>query len=153
MLPVRPIFLLAWAFFDIYSELEIAAKLFVAEACSRKAADFKALDLANYIDSKYYELTNANKSDHELIRSERMCRLDLRRWGCRFESNTQRPYFKGHDRTDVLAYREKFLDYFLSRKNNYHLVNVGDQPTWSVPTHQPKILICMFRYQIHRNVT
>jgi hypothetical protein len=139
------------SFFDIYPELEIAAKLFVAEACSRKSADFKALDLANYIDSQYYEITNTIKSNNELIRSERMCRLDMRRWGCRFESNSQRPYFQGHDRVDVLAYRKEFLSYFLSRKNNYYLVNIGDQPTWSILTQQPRILICKFRHQIHRN--
>ncbi|CAF1305646.1 unnamed protein product [Didymodactylos carnosus] len=67
------------SFFDVHPELEIAAKLYVAEACSQKSAVFKALDLANYIDSQYYELTNTNKSNNELIRSERMCRLDLRR--------------------------------------------------------------------------
>ena len=78
-----------------------------------------------------------------------MCRLDLRRWGCKFESNTQRPYFQGHDRADVLAYRKEFLSYFLSRKNDYYLVNIGDQPIWSIPTQQPRILICKFEYQIH----
>ncbi|CAF1552361.1 unnamed protein product, partial [Didymodactylos carnosus] len=138
------------SFFDVPPELEIPAKLYVAEASSQKSTVFKALDVSNYIDSQYYELTNTNKSNNELIRSERMCRLDMRRWECKFESNTQRPYFQGHDRADVLAYRKEFLSYFLSRKNNYYLVNIGDQPIWSIPTQQPRILICKFEYQIHK---
>ena len=132
------------SFFDIYPELETAAKSFAYEGCSRKAADFTVSELADFIDSQYYEIMNTRKIDNKLIRSIPMCRLDLRRWGCKFEANTQRPYFEGHDRIDVLAYREKFLDYFLSKKNNYYLVSGDDQPTWCTPTQEPRILICAF---------
>jgi hypothetical protein len=133
------------SFFDLYPELEVDAKLFVADACSRKSADFRSIDLANYIDSSYYKLTNRTKCQNELIRSEKMCRWDLRRWGYRFDLNTQRPYYKGHDRADVLAYREKFLDYFLSKKHHYYLVGAGDHPDWCIPTQQPRILICKIK--------
>jgi hypothetical protein len=133
------------SFFDVYPELEIDAKLFVADACSSKLADFKSVNLANYIDSSYYKLTQTKKCQKELIRSEAMCRLDLRRWGYRFDLNTQRPYFKGHDRPDVLAYRVKFLEYFLSKKQHYYLLESGDRPSWLVPTTQPRIIICKLK--------
>jgi hypothetical protein len=60
------------AFFDVYPKIEMAAKVFVAEACSRKSADFTAGDVATFIDSYYYASTNSTKADDELIRSERM---------------------------------------------------------------------------------
>ncbi|CAF4761318.1 unnamed protein product, partial [Rotaria magnacalcarata] len=66
------------SFFDEYPELETEAKLFVADACSKKSSDFKAIHMANFIDSSYYTLLNTSKCQNELIRSERMCRLDLR---------------------------------------------------------------------------
>jgi hypothetical protein len=55
------------SFFDIYSELEVDAKSFVAAACSQNAADLKSIDLANYIDSSYCKLTNTKKYQNELI--------------------------------------------------------------------------------------
>ena len=55
---------------------------FVVQACSQKSTEFKAADLAQFIDIKYYELTEIKKqTGDDLIRSERSCRLDLRRWG------------------------------------------------------------------------
>lgn len=45
------------SFFDIYPELENMAKLFTLEACKRKSASFTALELAQYLDKQYYELT------------------------------------------------------------------------------------------------
>ena len=129
-------------FCDIYPELETAAKSFALEACGRKSADFKTSELAGFVDSEYYKLTNTEKLTDKLIRSVEMCRLDLKRWGCKFEANTQRPYFEGHDRIDVLSYREKFLDYFLSKKSNYYLLGAGDQPLWCVPVKEPRILMC-----------
>lgn len=129
-------------FYDIFPELEIEAKSFVVEACSRKTADFTVADLAKFVDSKYYEATGTAKVDAALIRSEQSCRLDLRRWGARFEANSQRPYFEGHERPDVVAHRKQFLEYFLDRKENYHTVTDGDQPVWHSPTKNPCVLIC-----------
>ncbi|CAF1178501.1 unnamed protein product [Rotaria sordida] len=45
------------SFYDMFSDIEADAKAFVFQACSRKAADFKTIDLAQSIDEKYYELT------------------------------------------------------------------------------------------------
>ena len=58
------------SFYDVYSKIEIDTKLFVADACSKKSANFTSIDLAKYIDTLYYKLTNTTKDQNELIRSE-----------------------------------------------------------------------------------
>ena len=39
------------SFYDVYSEIEIDAKLFVADACSKKSANFTSIDFAKHIDT------------------------------------------------------------------------------------------------------
>ena len=52
------------------------------------------------------------KTENDLMRLERSCRLDLRRWGAKFEANSQRLHFEGHERDDVVMYRNEFNNYF-----------------------------------------
>ncbi|CAF4453872.1 unnamed protein product [Didymodactylos carnosus] len=91
------------SFYDTYPELEMDAKAFAIQGCSQKAANFTAGHLARFIDDKYYEITQSKKSEEGLVRSEKSCRLDLRRWRAKFQPNSQRPYFEGHERADVVA--------------------------------------------------
>ncbi|CAF3154222.1 unnamed protein product [Rotaria sp. Silwood2] len=132
------------SFYDTFPEIEADARAFVVQACSQKSADFKAADLAQFIDTKYYELTRIEKrTEDDLIRSERSCRLDLRRWGAKFEANSQRPYFEGHERNDVVEHRNEFINYFLTHKDFYYTITDGDTPMWNMPTQNPpRILIC-----------
>jgi len=135
------------SFYDTFPEIETDARSFVVQACSQKSGDFKAVALAEFIDTKYYELTGIKKQcDGDLIRSERSCRLDLRRWGAKFEANSQRPYFEGHERDDVVKHRHEFINYFLKHKDFYYTITDGEKPTWKTPTESPhKILICKHR--------
>ncbi|CAF4940588.1 unnamed protein product [Rotaria sp. Silwood1] len=114
-------------------------------ACSQKSADFKAADLAQFIDTKYYELTGIKKQIGDgLIRSERSCRLNLRRWGAKFEANSQCPYFEGYDRDDVVKHRNEFVNYFMEHKDFYYTVTDGDTPKWNIPRQSPyRILLCI----------
>lgn len=132
------------SFYDTFPEIEADARSFVVQACSQKSGDFKAADLAQFIDETYYELTGIKKqSGDDLIRSERSCRLDLRRWEAKFEANSQRPYFEGHERDDVVKNRNEFINYFLTHKDFYYTITDGDTPMWKIPTQNPhKILIC-----------
>ncbi|CAF4162772.1 unnamed protein product [Rotaria sordida] len=87
------------SFYDTFPEIEGDARAFVVQICSQKSVEFKAADLAQFIDTKYYELTGIKKQiGNDLIRSERSCRLDLRRWKAKFETNSQRLYFEGHQK-------------------------------------------------------
>ena len=80
------------------------------------------MHLPQFIDRKFYELTGTqNKSSDDLIRSERSCRLDLRRWGAKFEANTQRPYVESHEREDVVKHRNEFINYVFSTTSRYLL--------------------------------
>ena len=80
------------------------------------------MHLPQFIDRKFYELTGTQKkSSDDLIRSERSCRLDLRRWGAKFEANTQRPYFESHEREDVIKHRNEFINYVFSTTSRYLL--------------------------------
>jgi hypothetical protein len=45
------------SFFDVFPEMEAMGKLFALEGCQRKAASFTSLELAQYLDKQYYELT------------------------------------------------------------------------------------------------
>lgn len=132
------------SFYDMFPDIEADAKAFVIQACSQKSGEFKALDLAQFIDKTYYELTGIKKqSGDDLIRSERSCRLDLRRWGAKFEANSQRPYFEGHERDDVVKHRNEFINYFLAHKDFYYTITDGETPMWNIPTQNPhRTLIC-----------
>ncbi|CAF4578463.1 unnamed protein product [Rotaria socialis] len=105
-------------FFDVFPELENMAKLYALEGCQRKAASFTSLELAQYVDKQYYDFTGETKVTNDLIRSEKACRLDLRRWGCRFEKNTAKPYWAGDERSDVVEARKQFVQYFLTKKGS-----------------------------------
>ncbi|CAF4503702.1 unnamed protein product, partial [Didymodactylos carnosus] len=131
------------SFYDTFPETEADAKAFVVQACSQKSGKFKALDLAQFIDEKYYELTGIKKQiGGDFIRSERSCRLDLRRWGAKFEANSQRPYFEGHERDDVVKHRNEFIGYFLAHKDYYDTITDGEIPMWKIPIQNPlRILI------------
>ena len=114
------------SFYDIFPELETKEKAFVSESCSRKSADFTVVDLSNFVDMKFYQLTQKVKVSDVLVRSVESCRLDLRRWGAKFRQNSQRPYFEGHERSDVVAHRREFITHFLQRKGQYYTITDGD---------------------------
>ncbi|CAF1525964.1 unnamed protein product [Adineta steineri] len=131
------------SFYDAFPDIELSAKSYSVERCAAKAASFDAFQLAKFINEQFYILTSSKQdSNDSLIRSVQSCRLDLRRWGARFESNSQRPYFEGHERQDVVQHRTDFLQHFLPRKNLYYLISEGTKPKWQIPTvKRPVILI------------
>jgi hypothetical protein len=62
------------SFYDIYPEIEVDAKAFVAEKCSQKSGEFKAMDLVRFINEKYCELNDIDEQvGGGYIRSERSC--------------------------------------------------------------------------------
>lgn len=130
--------------FDVFPELETEAKAFAIDACSRKTADFTIFELADFIDKKFYELTQTAKASDSLVHSVESCRLDLRRWGAKFRANSQRPYFEGHERPDVVAHRQEFVTYFRERKDQYYTITEGDQPIWQIPSRNATVLICKY---------
>ncbi|CAF0819526.1 unnamed protein product [Didymodactylos carnosus] len=128
-------------FYDLYPEIEIEARAFAVEACSRKAASFTVQELAQYIDSKFYELYGLKKTGSGLVRSVESVRLDLRKWGIHYSANGLRPYFLGHERPDVIECRKKIIDYFLARENMYYRLTDDEQPEWIKPTSPTPVIL------------
>ncbi|CAF2033495.1 unnamed protein product [Rotaria magnacalcarata] len=129
-------------FYDCFPKIETDAKQYIVDRCSEKSADFTANDLAVFIDKKFYEITQTAKSGSSgLIRSVPSCRLDLRKWGARFENNSQRPYFEGHERLDVVEHRSQFIDYFLQRKDYYYTISDSENPAWQIPKLSPPCIL------------
>ena len=124
-------------FYDLFPELETEAKAFVVESCFRESAAFSAVDLAKYIDKRFYEITQTSKINDILVCSVESCRIDLRGWDAKFKPNSQCPYFEGHERQDVIKNREEFVSYFFTRKDRYYTVSDGEQPMWNIPIGKP----------------
>lgn len=131
------------SFYDVYPDIETEAKAFVHVECQKKSASFTAMDVAQFIDSKYYEVIGEDKHEPGLIRSVESCRIDLRHWGAKFESNSNRPYFEGHNRADVVLHRNEFIDHFMMKKDAYYTVTADENPGWEIPNQTNRtILIC-----------
>ena len=132
------------SFYDVYPDLESDGKAYAVSECGQKAPSFTAYDLALFIDERYDEINSIHhQTDSDLVRSVQSCRLDLKRWGARFDNNTNRPYFEGHERADVVVDRNEFLRHFLTNKKNYYTVTAGENAFWETPkTTTPTILIC-----------
>ena len=82
------------------------------------------------------------KNTQELIRSERACYLDLHRWGCKFDKNTAKPNWEGHERRDVVQARTKFVENFLTNQDKYYRVKEGEDVQWNITKKNPTVLIC-----------
>ena len=52
---------------------------FLIESCCQKSADFSAVDLAKYLDKRFYELTQTSKINDTLVHFSKSCPVDLRR--------------------------------------------------------------------------
>ncbi|CAM4847754.1 unnamed protein product, partial [Rotaria magnacalcarata] len=119
-----------------------AAKQHVLERCSEKSASFTLDNLTKFIDKKFYETTNTIKEpDIPLIQSLSACKVDLCRWGARFKKNSQRPYFEGHERAEVVEHREQYINYFLDRKDHYYTITDDDKPAWKYPSRTPPCIL------------
>jgi hypothetical protein len=51
--------------------------------------------------------------------SEEGCRVDLLKWGGKWDKNKNRPYFEGNEREDVVVQRNEFVNYFTKHKDKY----------------------------------
>ncbi|CAF3567601.1 unnamed protein product, partial [Rotaria socialis] len=129
------------SFWDCYPDLELEAKQFVYQECSKTEAAFTVETLARFIDQRFYELNNPKKIDQQLVRSVESCRLGLRRFGVKFTANSSRPYFLGHEREDMVKHRQEFVKYFIEREQHFYTITNDAVPQWRIPTTAPTILL------------
>ena len=76
------------AFLRSLSRLEVQAKTFAAEACSRQSENFTAIDLANYLEEGFYEITQTSEINDSLVSFADGYPLDFRRWGAKFQCDS-----------------------------------------------------------------
>lgn len=106
--------------YTMFPDLEFEAKAFSIERASQKNAEFSVLDLAKFITERYQEETGIELETGKLIRSESSCKLDLLKWGAKWDSLKKKPYFEGHERSDVVEQRNRFVSYFYNNKNLFY---------------------------------
>lgn len=129
-------------FWDSYPDLEIEARQFLVEQCSKKESSFTVDTFAKFIDERFYEMNDTIKNDLTLVRSIDSCRLDLRRFGATYTSNKNRPYFLGHERDDVVEKRKEFVAYFIENKDRFYGITAEKIPCWITPKFSLIVLIC-----------
>ena len=139
--------------YEDFPELEIEAKAYIAEKCSKKECNLDVKTLTDFINKKFFELTGeAQDEEGDLIRRESAVLEDLKRWGASFEPNSKRPYFEGHEREDVVEHRVNFIDHFLDDKDHYYSVDESKEPKWIYPIESPRVAIfhdeSMFRAEL-----
>ena len=49
------------------------------------------------------------------------------------------PYYLGHEREDVVAHREEFVDHFLRKREEYF--TISDENEWIVPVDKQRVII------------
>jgi hypothetical protein len=117
-------------FYELYPELELQAKSFAIDNASQKKSSFIVKDLAFFINQQFNLLycgsLNQEKNDNKLIRCEESSRVDLLKWGAKWDKNKNRPYFEGHERVDVVVKRNEFVDYFIKNKDLYYYPDVDE---------------------------
>ena len=133
-------------FYAELPDLEKEAKAFAIANTSAKKCSFCVKDLAKFIDKRFRELYPNLITDYyndKLIRSEESCRTDLLKWGAKFDKNKNRPYFEGHERQDVVASRNSFIEKLLSLKNFYFspYKDGNANLVWNKPKTNKRILI------------
>jgi hypothetical protein len=106
---------------------------------SDKSSKFSPLDLAIYITDIFKTTYEVDVGD-DYVRSVSSCKRDLIKWGFYLGDNSNRPYYEGHEREDVVLARKDFVEYFNSRKHLYYtLTNNPDDKNdceWIIPMKQ-----------------
>ena len=97
------------------------------------------------MDKPYLHITCIEPRS-SLILSLTICLLELGRCDADFKKSSQRPYFVGHERFDVVAYRLQFINCFLERTGWYYTVTEDDTSVRQISSQNPPcILICEYQ--------
>jgi hypothetical protein len=136
------------AFYEEYPDIESRAKAFAIEKASSKKASFCIQDLADFIDKTFREeygqvLEEFGFDSNKKVRSVESCRVDLLKWGAKYEKNSNRPYFEGHEREDVVKKRKEFCEYFIHAKDRYFypFYDENNNIKWNTPLRKKRILL------------
>jgi hypothetical protein len=122
-------------FYQLFPDVEAEAKVFARERMQDKAGNFKAKELEDFINGKFEEARGEKLAEGVTIRAESSCRRDLLKWGAKYEINKKRPYFHGHERPDVIEYRNEFVKKFdITKKSFGFLQKFIDEESYLKPS-------------------
>jgi len=129
-------------FYENFPEILNEAKSYALIEMCRKECTFDAMSLAIFLDKRFRELYPEIEIEPEsLVRSVESCRVDLLKWGAKYDSNKNRPYFEGHEREDVLLARQKFIEHLINLKDFYYVPKKDIVYSWISPMSKKRILI------------
>jgi len=136
-------------FYDNCPNLELEAKEHALNHAKSKKCNFDALNLAKFVDKRFREtyadiLNQDELKNDKFIRSVESCRSDLLRWGAKYDKNTKRPYFEGHERPDVVLKRKELVSKLMRDKDLYIAPDFDQNLrllNWVRPIRKVKILI------------
>lgn len=75
--------------------------------------------------------------------SAESCRVDLIKWGAKWDKNTNRPYFIGHEADENVLKRQEFVQYLIDRKDVYYYPEYRENGlNWVIPFRKPVVLMC-----------
>ena len=96
--------------FDIYPTLKDYIKGYTIQKVSERNSKFTIQTLRNFAVNKPKEYTdNIDINFNNSVISERMLNTLLFSWGFYWGKNKARPFFNGHERSDVIVLRENFV--------------------------------------------
>lgn len=129
-------------FYEEFPELLEEAKSFALSEGCKKECTFNAQTLSVFIDKRFRELFPEIDIDpEELVRSVESCRVDLLKWGAKYDENKNRPYFEGHEREDVVEARKSFIEHMHEIKDFCYVPKKDDGYSWILPMRKKRILI------------
>ena len=114
-------------FYEMFPDIGMEAKAYALNHALAKGCYFDVYSLAKFIDERFQEMypelidDDRDMEQQKLVRSVQSCRADILKWGAKFDPNTSRPYFEGHERSDVVVQRKKFIDKMLDSKDFYYI--------------------------------
>ena len=134
-------------FYETFPRLELEAKAFAVSGAFSKDSSINTREIDKFVDKRFREFYREEFGEdylcEELVRSEESCRVDLLKWGARWDKNSNLPYFEGHERADVVAKREEYVAHFTMNKDLYYYPSkVGDgELSWNKPMRKKRILL------------
>ena len=121
-----------YSIFEFFPDLREHLHEFVIDKVSQKISVFNikmCIDEGN----AYLKRSRPEFDYGEVINYKSIQNL-LDNWGFKYSNNKSRPFINGHERADVVAVRQEFIQYFYSIKQSFFIYEKnGSEYSWKYP--------------------
>ena len=121
-----------YSIFEFFPDLRDHLHEFVINKVSQKTSIF---NIKMCIDEghEYLKRSRPEIDFGDVINYKSIQNL-LDNWGFKYSNNKSRPFINGHEREDVVAVRQDFIQYFYSIKQNFFIYEKNDLAyCWKYP--------------------